>query len=97
MVRTFEITAIRMERLFCNKCENVEMIPHAPSISLAPGAPKRYTHKCPKCGYKETTDKPYPLQMLQQIEITPEMEAVIKSNTVQEEKQRNDCSEVLDA
>lgn len=68
MERTFEITRQFIKTLICDKC-NVEMKAHAPAISLAPGAPKRYTFKCPNCGYMETTEKPYPLTMFHTQEV----------------------------
>ena len=82
MERVFGVNQIILTRLFCDKCQDVEMVFKAPAIALAPGQPQRATYACPKCGATHVSHKRYPEQNMELIELIPappeQMEAMQK-------------------
>jgi RNase P subunit RPR2 len=71
MERVFGVNQIILTRLFCDKCQDVEMVFKAPAIALAPGQPQRATYACPKCGFTHVSHKRYPEQNMELIELIP--------------------------
>jgi len=70
MERTFEIARQYVRRLFCDKCEGIEMQrSNAPTIARAPGQPPRHTYRCPKCRATQVSDIIYPNAMSDIVEL----------------------------
>ena len=71
MERVFGVNQIILTRLFCDKCQDVEMVFKAPAIALAPGQPQRAAYECPKCRRTHVSHKRYPEQNMELIELVP--------------------------
>jgi RNase P subunit RPR2 len=70
MEKVFEITRQYMRRLFCDKCDSVEMQrSKSPTIALAPGQPPRHTYRCPACNATIVTPDMYPSLFTDMIEL----------------------------
>jgi len=70
MEKTFEITRQFLKRLFCDKCDSVEMQrKKMPTIALAPGLPVRHTYMCPACKSIIVSTDVYPSMFTDMVEL----------------------------
>jgi hypothetical protein len=83
MEKTFEIVKQYIRRIFCDKCEGVEMQRSKnPTIALAPDQPPRFTYRCPACKNTVVTPNVYPSIFTDMVElVTPDDNPPVKEVT----------------